>query len=106
MQLEAIASRLVASYLGEETNTCLTTASFQAVVESDKVPPQTCSLDPSPASLPFSGHAPAPQCPPCSEGPENWTQYSKCGITSAEYRGTISNIYGPNWVTKRERVCV
>jgi len=40
MQLEAIASRPIAGYLGEETNTCLTTATFQVVVESDKVPPQ------------------------------------------------------------------
>ena len=39
-QPEAIASHLIASYLGEETNTCLTTASFQVVVESDKVYPQ------------------------------------------------------------------
>jgi len=31
MQLEAIASRPVASYLGEETNTHLTTTSFQAL---------------------------------------------------------------------------
>jgi len=69
MQLKAIASHPIASYLGEETDTCLTTASFQVVVESDKVPAQppllqtkqpqlpqpllnkTCSLDPSPASL-------------------------------------------------------
>jgi len=36
-QLEAISSRPIASYLGEETNTCLTTASFQVVVESKKV---------------------------------------------------------------------
>jgi len=34
MQLEAIASRPVARYLGEQTNTRLTTASFQVVVES------------------------------------------------------------------------
>ena len=40
MQLEAIASRPITSYLGEETNTCLTTNSFQVVVENDKVPPQ------------------------------------------------------------------
>jgi len=40
MQLEAIASRPIASYLGEETNTCLTMTSFQVVVESNKVPPQ------------------------------------------------------------------
>ena len=40
MQFEVIASRPIASYLGEETNTCLTTTSFQVVVESNKVPPQ------------------------------------------------------------------
>jgi len=39
-QLEAIASCLITGYLGEETNTCLTTASFQVVVESDKVSAQ------------------------------------------------------------------
>ena len=39
MQLEAIASRPVTVYLGEETNTSLTTTSFQVVVESDKVSP-------------------------------------------------------------------
>jgi len=33
-QLEAIASRAIASYLGEETNTDLTTTSFQVAVES------------------------------------------------------------------------
>jgi len=37
MQLEAIASRPIASYLGEETNTHLTTTSFQVVTESSKV---------------------------------------------------------------------
>jgi len=42
-QLEAIASRPVASYLGEETNTHLTTASSQVVVESNKVPPSASS---------------------------------------------------------------
>ena len=40
MQLEAIASHSITSYLGEETNTCLTTTSFQVAVESNKVPPQ------------------------------------------------------------------
>jgi len=66
-QLEAISSRPIAGYLGEETNPRLTTASFQAVVEGNKASPQppllqtkkpqpsaaphkTCSLDPSPAS--------------------------------------------------------
>jgi len=36
MQLEAIASRPVAGYLGEETNPCFITTSCQVVVESDK----------------------------------------------------------------------
>ena len=40
MQLEAIASHPNASYLGEETDTCLTTIAFQVAVESNKVPPQ------------------------------------------------------------------
>jgi len=40
MQLEAIASRPITSYLGEGTNSCLTTTSFQVVLESNKVPPQ------------------------------------------------------------------
>ena len=40
MQLEAISSHPIASYLGEETNTHLTTTSFQIVVESNKVSPQ------------------------------------------------------------------
>ncbi|KAK4825193.1 hypothetical protein QYF61_025121 [Mycteria americana] len=39
-QLEAISSRPIAFYLGEETDPHLSTASFQAVVESDKVSPQ------------------------------------------------------------------
>jgi len=39
-QLEAIASRPIASYLGEKTKTCLTTTSRQGAVESDKVLPQ------------------------------------------------------------------
>ena len=39
-QLEAIASRPIASYLAEETNNHLTTTSFQVVVESEKVSPQ------------------------------------------------------------------
>ena len=33
-QLEAIASHPIASYLGKETNTHISTTSFQAVVES------------------------------------------------------------------------
>ena len=40
MRLETIPSCPIARYLGEETNTCLTTTSFQVVVESDKFPPR------------------------------------------------------------------
>jgi len=40
MQLEAISSRPIAGYLGEETDTCLTTTSFHLVAESNKVSPQ------------------------------------------------------------------
>ena len=52
MQFEAIASRPIASYSGEETNTCLTTASFQVVVESNKVPPQPPLLQTKQPQLP------------------------------------------------------
>ena len=46
--LEATASHPITSYLGEETNTCLTRISFQVVVESNKVSPQPPSYrDPS-----------------------------------------------------------
>jgi len=40
MQLEAIASRPITSYLGEQTNTHLTTTRFQVAVESNQVSPQ------------------------------------------------------------------
>ncbi|KAK4819936.1 hypothetical protein QYF61_015557 [Mycteria americana] len=40
VQLEAISSCPITCYLGEETNPHLSTASFQAVVESNKVSPQ------------------------------------------------------------------
>jgi len=52
MQLEAIASGPITSYLGEETNTCLTTASFQVVVGSNKVPPQPLLLQTKQPQLP------------------------------------------------------
>ena len=52
MQLQAISSRPIASYLGEETNTCLTTPSFQAVVETNKVSPQPPLLQTKQPRLP------------------------------------------------------
>ena len=40
VQFEAVSSHPIACYLGEEADTHLATASFQVVVESDKVSPQ------------------------------------------------------------------
>jgi len=53
-QLEAIASRPIASYLGEETNTRLTTTSCQVAIESDKVSPQPPFLQTEQPQLPQS----------------------------------------------------
>ena len=39
-QLEVISSHPISGYLGDETNTHLTTTAFQVVVESDEVSPQ------------------------------------------------------------------
>jgi len=52
MQLEAIASRPITSYLGEETNTHLTTPSFQVTVESCKVSAQPALLQTEQPQLP------------------------------------------------------
>jgi len=52
MQLEAIASRPMADYLGEETNPRLTTPSCQGAVESKKVSPQPPLLQPVQPQLP------------------------------------------------------
>jgi len=52
MQYEAISSHPIISYLREETNTCLTTTSFQVVVESNKVSPQPPLLQTKQPQLP------------------------------------------------------
>ena len=101
MQLEAIASRPVASYLGKETNTRLTTPSFQVAVGSDEVSPQPPLLQtkqpqlpqllllrlvlqtPHQPPCPSLDTLPAPQCPSCREGPK--TEHSirgTCGDLS------------------------
>ena len=96
-QLEAISSHHITCYLAKGTDTYY----FQVAVESNKVSPQppflqttpvpsatphkTCSPDPSPASLLFFGHTPAPQCCSCSEGPK--TEHPSLTITM----NTISN---------------
>ena len=54
MQLEAIASHPIAGYLGEETNTRLTTLSCQVVVESHMVSPQPPLLQTEQPQLPQS----------------------------------------------------
>ncbi|KAK4820689.1 hypothetical protein QYF61_003609 [Mycteria americana] len=51
-QLEAISSRPITCYLGEETNPHLSTTSFQAVEESDKVSPQPPFLQAKQSQLP------------------------------------------------------
>ena len=52
MQLEAILSSIIASYMGEEANPHLTTASLQVVVESDKVTPKPPLLQTIQSQLP------------------------------------------------------
>ena len=56
------------------------------------VPCKTCSLDPLPALLPFSGQAPSSQCLSCSEGPK--TEHSIWGAASpVQSRGARSPPY-------------
>ncbi|KAK4825244.1 hypothetical protein QYF61_025643 [Mycteria americana] len=52
VQLEAISSRPMACYLGEETDIPLATTSFQVVAESDKVSPQPPLLQAKQPQLP------------------------------------------------------
>ncbi|KAK4816070.1 hypothetical protein QYF61_011294, partial [Mycteria americana] len=52
VQLEAISSCPITCYLGEETDPHLSTTSFQAVVESDKVSPQPPFLQAKQSQLP------------------------------------------------------
>ncbi|KAK4832356.1 hypothetical protein QYF61_021955 [Mycteria americana] len=51
-QLEAISSRPITCYLGEETDPHLSTTSFQVVVESNKVSPQPPFLQAKQSQLP------------------------------------------------------
>jgi len=69
-QLEAIASRPITGYLGEETNPPLTTTSCQGAVESDKVSPQPPLLQTEQPQLPqpllislVLQTPPQPRCP-------------------------------------------
>ena len=60
-------------------------------------PLKTCSPDPSPASLLFSGHAPATHCPSCSEGPK--TDHSTRGLNT----GHVSSVAARATLTARGR---
>jgi len=51
-QLETLSSRGITCYVGKETNPHLTTPSFQAVLESNKVPPQPPLLQAEQPQLP------------------------------------------------------
>lgn len=88
VQLEAISSHPVTCYLGEKITTHHSAAFFQGVVDSKKVypeplflraePPQLplpLPIDLSPASLPFFGLAPGPQCLSHSEWHKNSTPW-------------------------------
>jgi len=87
VQLKAITSRAISSYPEKEAEPPITTVSFQVIVEKEEVFPEPPLLqteqsqfpqplfiklvpDPSPALLPFFGHAPEPQFLSCSKGPK------------------------------------
>jgi len=52
VQLEAIPSRSITSYVGEEANHHLTTNSLQVVIESNKVTPECLLLQTEQSQLP------------------------------------------------------
>ena len=97
-QLEAVPSSPISSYVEEEADVHLATASSQVALQCNKVSPEppllqteqsqlpqpllvkACAPDPSPASLPFSGRSTMPQCLSCSERPE--TEHSTQGTAS------------------------
>nr|XP_054483765.1 uncharacterized protein LOC129117232 [Agelaius phoeniceus]XP_054483773.1 uncharacterized protein LOC129117232 [Agelaius phoeniceus] len=107
--LEAVSSGSVSCCLEKETNPHLATATFQGVVESDKVTPESPFLQAKHPQLPqlfLTGsvfQAPhQPRCPPLDvlqclnvlpklRG-QNWTQHSRCGLTSAEYRARMTSL--------------
>ena len=110
MQLEAISSCRITCYLGEETSAQLTTTTIQVAVESSKVPPQPPFLQaeqsqfPQPLLTRLTLQTLHQLC--CSSlhmlqqlnvflVVRGWTQYSRCGLTSAEYRGTITSLLLP-----------
>ncbi|RMC13980.1 hypothetical protein DUI87_09064 [Hirundo rustica rustica] len=108
MQPETVSSRSVSCCLEKETNPQLTTATFQGVVESDKVtsespflqakqaqapsavPHRVCAPSPSPASLPPLDALKHLNVLPKLRGPGLDT--SRCGLSSAEYRGRMTSL--------------
>jgi len=108
-QLEAIPPSPISRYVGGEANPHIATASFQGVVGREKVshwassspgwtisvpsatPHKAWAPDSPPALLPFSGHAPGPQCLSCSEGPktEHSTQSADSPVLSRSGQSSI-----------------
>jgi len=97
VQIKAITSHLIASYLGEVVDSHLIRTSFQVVVEGKKVsqvssspdetipvptaaPHKSCAPDPSPALLHLSRCPSGPQYPSCNKGPK--TEHSIQGAAS------------------------
>ncbi|XP_057887644.1 cell surface glycoprotein 1-like [Melospiza georgiana] len=87
----------------------LSTANLQEVVESDEVAPESPFLQAEQPQLPQSlftwlvFQAPhQPRCPPLDTlkhlnvppklRAQNWMQYSRCALTSAEYRGRMTSL--------------
>ena len=106
-QVEDVFSRVVTCYLQKETDTHLTTTSFQVVIESRKVPSQPPLLRtkqlqlPQPLLITLVLQTPhQPHCPFWTRsrnsvsflhwGAQNWTQHSRCGLSTAAYRGMIT----------------
>ncbi|KAK4832389.1 hypothetical protein QYF61_022244 [Mycteria americana] len=106
-QLEAISSRSITCYLGEETDPHLSTTSFQVVVESNKVSPQPPFLQteqpqfPQPLLIRLLLQTLHQLCCPSLDTLQHLNVLlvlrspkldSRCGLSSAEYRGTITSL--------------
>ncbi|GAB0205879.1 hypothetical protein GRJ2_003053500 [Grus japonensis] len=107
-QLEAIFCCPIACYLGEKTNTHLTTTSFQVVVESDKVSPQPPFLQAKQPQFPqlllirLVLQTLHQLCCPSLDTLQHLNVFLvargpklNTGLTSAKYRGTSTSLSGP-----------
>ena len=95
--------------MGEEVNPLLTTTSLQVVIQSNEVTPEPPSVQTGQSQFPqlllirlvlqIPHQLSCPSLDTCqgldvflAVRAQNWTQYSRCGLTSAEYRGTITSL--------------